>query len=214
MLTIEILKNNTQVSNYLKKISTTCVYQNNNYYIDYYVYFSTNNGIIYLFLDTSTYSNFYKSYNKNNILCLQYLTELSLEKTIFAKKIDEYTNDLSYFILKNNELKFISSMNSSISSWSLNVSSNGLYVSNKFSIFPRLDFIYNIDLLQTNKCNISNIFITQKLNLEYISDSQKNKTNLNILFKDINFNISYENAYILKFPCLIKVDELDIDENL
>ena len=47
MITVEILKDNSKVRNYLKKIQTNVQYENLLFYIDYYVLFSSTYGKIF-----------------------------------------------------------------------------------------------------------------------------------------------------------------------
>ena len=69
--------NNQLIYKYLQKIQTNYVDNGKIYYIDYYIFYDNYNGIIYLFYDTSTLSNFYNKMYENNSRYLQYLDQLS-----------------------------------------------------------------------------------------------------------------------------------------
>jgi hypothetical protein len=199
MITIPVLQNNTLVStNSISKFSTTIDLENYDFIIDYLIIFS-NDGSIGLYLDNSTFPGFFEKSQRLNNYYIQKIDEISLSNTPNARLLDETTPNDSYFLLKDNLLKFISNdSNGKVASWSLPINTTDLFISNNLSQVPKFNFVYDKDILNVyfSQCNAGNII--QKLAPSTIQTSKKANQNrfISILFEFLNFNLSFENAYI------------------
>ncbi len=212
MIIVDILKNNEIAKHYIKIISTNITDNDKKYFIDYHVIFYPQKGKIYLFIDTSLWSNFYQQFNKSNNLYLQYVSELSL-KICDSVEINEYTVNDSYFILKDGMLKFISNCIET-PSWQLKITTNNLCVGNVDTQFPMFNFIY--DEKNANKNTNANLLNNkhkmndQKLNESYIEYKIRHDSNtFSYLHLQYKYELQYKLAYIydIKLAILLKVSK-------